>query len=393
MKEEAFRSWLSSDRKYGTGTVNSRVSNCKTVEGCEGDLDKHFEEDRLRGLVGKLSYSKADERHNRPARHQIPINGNVYNGTATLRSAVSLYKQFRESGVEGSLIISATEKRERARSSGPIRSSRARTWPIWDLPGSAEVLGLARATAPFVQFLSPAIVHAVVEDNEEHRIEWTKALQERQIDPAAYLWERSPCAFPGVRRYAGSREIAAHRGHAQIDESESVSALALDDNDYPKQIWSFVFRGVQFSKFGPADYALAHLADHKEHGNRFATDFEVTEEGDDSRALFGLYTCASNTVYTPVRLIKPTDFVGTIRALLVRRAQELYGSFCEILPPFLRIPQAPSSEWNVSEFKWSDPVGTTEHIGSFLAFRNERLRKLIEMKPTPGLKASVNLSP
>ena len=188
-----------------------------------------------------------------------------------------------------------------------------------------------------------------------------------------------------MRRYAGSREIAAHRGHAQLDENQSINALTLDDNDYPKQIWSFVFRGAQFSKFGPADYALAHLADHKDHGNRFAKDFQVTEAGDGPRALFGLYTCPSNTVYTPVSLIKPTDFVGTIRALLVRRAQELYGSFCEILPPYLRIPQPASSDWNVSEFKWSDPVGTTEHIQSFLAFRNERLKKLIEMKPGPGV--------
>jgi hypothetical protein len=183
MKEGAFRSWLSSDRNYGTGTVNSRVSNCKTVEGCEGDLDKHFEQDRLRGLVEKLTYSKADERQNRAARHRIPINGNVYNGTATLRSAVSLYKQFRENWVEGSPIVSTTEKRERAQNHGPIRSSKGRTWPTWDQPGSTEVLALARATAPFVQFLSPAIVQAVVDDNEEHRIEWTKALQERQIDP------------------------------------------------------------------------------------------------------------------------------------------------------------------------------------------------------------------
>jgi hypothetical protein len=76
-------------------------------------------------------------------------------------------------------------------------------------------------------------------------------------------------------------------------------------------------------------------------------------------------------------LIKPTDFVGTIRALLVRRAQELYGTFCNILPPFLRIPENSSSEWNVNEFKWSEPVGTMKHIPSFLDFRRVRLEKLI----------------
>ena len=380
MKEDASRSWLSNGKRYGSGTINSRGSNCKTVEGCEGNLDEHFDRDRLSGLVEKLTYSKADERQDRPARHQIPIDGNVYNGTATLRSAVSLYRQFRENWVEGFPIISATMNNERVQNARAAITRGGRNWPAWDQPGSAEVLALAHATTPFVRFLNPAIVQAVVDDNELHRLEWTKALQERRIDPAAYLWERSSCAFPGVRRYAGSREIAAHRGHSQLDENQSVHALALDDNDYPKQIWSFVFRGAQFSKFGPADYALAHLADHKDHGNRFATDFEVTDTGDDPMALVGLYTCPTNTVYTPVRLIKPTDFVGTIRALLVRRAQQLYGSFCEILPPFLRIPQPSSSEWNVSEFKWSDPVGTMEHVESFLAFRNDRLAKLLNAR-------------
>lgn len=80
---------------------------------------------------------------------------------------------------------------------------------------------------------------------------------------------------------------------------------------------------------------------------------------------------------TPVSLIKPTDFVGTIRALLVRRAQQRNGSFCQLLPPFLRLPETSTAEWSVSEFKWAEPVGTTKHIESFLAFRNERLARLI----------------
>jgi len=141
MREDACRSWLSSNRRYGTGTINSRVSNCKTVEGCEGDLDEHFDQDSLRGLVEKLTYSKADERQNRPARHQIPINGNVHNGTATLRWAVSLYKLFRENWVEGSPIVPATVNSARAQNSR-VQSSKGRTWPTWDQPGSAEVLAL-----------------------------------------------------------------------------------------------------------------------------------------------------------------------------------------------------------------------------------------------------------
>jgi hypothetical protein len=379
VKEDAFRSWLSNSRGYGPGTVRSRVSNCKTVESYEEDLDQLFEQDKLCGLINKLSYSKSDERQNQRARHRIPINGNLYDGTATLRAAVSLYKQFREDPLDGTPMLSANQHIERG--PGKIRvgkSEKGRAWPTWEQPDSNAILALAHITVPLIRFLSPDVVEALVEDNQQHRSEWTKALEERRIDPAAYLWERSPCAFPGVRRYAGSREIAAHRGHGKLDESQSINALALDDNDYPKQIWSFVLRGAQFAKFGPDGFALAHLADHKDHGNRFATDFAITEVGHIPRPLFGLYTCPSNTVYTPVTLIKPTDFVGTIRALLVRRAQELYGSFCEILPPFLGISQPSSSEWNVSEFKWLDPVGTTEHVERFLEFRRNRLARLFK---------------
>ena len=35
--------------------------------------------------------------------------------------------------------------------------------------------------------------------------------------------------------------------------------LSLDDNDYPKHLWSFVFTGRPFRKRGPAGYQLAHL--------------------------------------------------------------------------------------------------------------------------------------
>jgi hypothetical protein len=171
--------------------------------------------------------------------------------------------------------------------------------------------------------------------------------------------------------------------YIQLDENQNLNALALDDNDYPKQLWSFVFRGAQFAKFGPKGYALAHLVDHKDHGNRFEQEFEVTGDTGVVRPLYGLYTCPSNTVYISSSLIKPTDFVGTIRALLVRRAQELYGSFSQTVPPFLRIPETHSPEWDVGEFKWGDPVGSMERIPDFLVFREERMAKLTNCLSNP----------
>lgn len=375
MNEEAFCSWLSAS--LGAGTIRSRLANCRTVQDIEGDLDEHFNQDRLCGLLKLLSYSKPDERERRPARHRIPINGNVYNGTATLKSAVSLYKRFCESRVEVRPVsCQVIDRAKTPTSSSSKKSLEGRTWPAWEQPDPEKVLAMAHLIIPFVRFLDPQIVRAIVEDNELNRTEWIEALAVRQINPAAYLWNKSSCTFPGVRRYAGSHEIAAYRGHASLDKGKSFGALALDDNDYPKQLWSFVFRGQQFSKSGPGGYSLAHLADHKDHKNRFNKDFVVLEDIVGPRSLFGLYTCPSNTVYIPTNLIKPTDFAGTIRGLLFRRAQDLYGAFCNILPPFLHLPEKCSPEWNVCEFRWADPVGTSKHIPDFLGFRRERLLKL-----------------
>jgi hypothetical protein len=384
MKVDAFRNWLSNKPRSVDGatldarTIASRLSNCRTVERYEGDLDEHYDKDQLQSLLDGLKYSKHDERSNSPARHRIPIDGNVYNGTASLKAAVSLYRQFRDS--TGNPNVSLVESRATLPPVPRVvkMPSEERAWPEWEQPSPQRILELAHATIPLVRFLNPDVVRAVIDDNEHYRESWIEILKSRGIDPSAYLWEGSPCAFPGVRRYAGSREIAAHRGHATHNETQKLNALALDDNDYPKQIWSFILRGAQFSKFGPEGYALAHLADHKDHGNRFATDFEVSEEGTGPRPLYGLYTCPTNTVYIPLSLIKPTDFAGTLRALLIRRAHQLYGSFCKILPPFLRIPQTYTPEWDINEFEWADPVGTTKHIPGFLVFRRDRMARLIK---------------
>jgi hypothetical protein len=86
MLEEAFRSWLSNHRPNWDGlkldirTIGSRISNCRTVERYEGDLDLHFDQDRLRGLLDRRKYSTVDERANRPTLHSIPIDGNFRNG-------------------------------------------------------------------------------------------------------------------------------------------------------------------------------------------------------------------------------------------------------------------------------------------------------------------------
>lgn len=385
LRQDDFDRWLR--RVYVTrnggrlndSTRGSRVANCRTVESYEGDLDEHFEKDGLAELLGRLAYSTGDERECRQARHRIPINGNVRNGSATLKSAVSLYQQFREVIRDNGNILPAHAMSAKATPQPAVRRTRrpAAEWPEWPQPDEGALLTLAKSLTPFVRFLHPDIVAAVVDDNEKRRESWGSQLRKCGIDPTIYLWDRSPCVFPGVRRYAGSKEIAQFRGHTGEKDHQPETALRLDDNDFPKQLWSFVFRGKPFQKFGPDGYALAHLADHKEHNNRWAAEFELPGGAAPPTLFFGLYTSAANTVYVPVNFLKPTDFSDTMRTVLQRKAQNLYGDCCTVAPPPLLVKGAPAPEWEIDRFRWSDPVGTVENVGDFLEYRVRTIDALL----------------
>ena len=148
--------------------------------------------------------------------HGIPIAGDVYNGTVTMKNAVSLYCDFRKGG--GRTVSSRDNPEKRQPRQGRSPRSRAQ-WPAWPQPTDEDFLQLARAMAPFVRFLDPGIVGAVVEDNRRFGGQWCAFLEVLGIDPGIYLWEGSPCAFPGVRRYAGSTEIAVFRKRAKSSEA------------------------------------------------------------------------------------------------------------------------------------------------------------------------------
>jgi len=320
MLEKDFFNWLSNKYPEG-GTAISRKTNCLTVCRYEGDLDEHFEKDNCRTILNKLTYSKDDENHNRLAKHKIPINGNIRNGTATLKQAVNLYIEFKMYIKNGNK-INRHENIEKT--FNPRKENVKSNWPVWELPSEDEIFQLAQVTTKYIRFLNPIIIEKITEDNKNHYEEWNNILTKNKINPELYLWESSPCCFPGIRRYAGSKEIAYHNKQTVIQKNEIKNALKLDDNDFPKQIWSFIFRGKQFSKYGPNDYSLAHLFDHKESKNRMSSELNFINGINYSEPFYGLYTCPTNTIYMPNSLLKPTDFNLTLRRLLFQRAWFLY---------------------------------------------------------------------
>ena len=101
MKTKGFKQWLRdvylkrNGKPLARTAQDNRAANCSTVEKNEGDLDECFKKDEMRSLLKRLSYSANDARELRPARHAIPINGNIITGTSTYRHAINLYREFR----------------------------------------------------------------------------------------------------------------------------------------------------------------------------------------------------------------------------------------------------------------------------------------------------------
>ena len=368
MKESAFRIWLQVERGLNGGTVGSRMNNCRRVERHEGDLDAHYDADEMDGLLQRLNPGAPE--------HGIPISGDVYSGTATLKNAVKLYRDFRKGG--GRTVASGHTSETRQRQRRKIPRSRPR-WPAWPQPEDGDLLELARAMAPYVRFLDPAIVRAVVEDNRRVGRAWSASLEALGIDPGIYLWDGSPCAFPGVRRYAGSTEIAVFRKRAESGEAPT-QCLSLDDNDYPKHLWSFIFTGKPFRKRGPEGYQLAHLFDHKEYGNRWRDELDAPPGVEEPVLPYGLFTSAANSVYAPGAFLRPTDLSPKLRSLIQRRAQQLYGEICRLVPPPLSVKPSEEPGWAVDNFRWNVPVGGMERVADFLEFRRARIGELIEKR-------------
>jgi hypothetical protein len=222
--------------------------------------------------------------------------------------------------------------------------------------------------------MSDSCTIKIVDENAKLASTFYSKLKSKGIDPELYIWDKNSCCFPGVRRYAGSSEIAAHRKRMEISSVED--AIALDDNDYPKQIWSFIFRDKQFSKYGPSGYSLAHLIDHKKEKNRMKDEFIFLDNHVFEKTFYGLYTCASNSVYVPNNVMKPTDFNESIRNLLIRKAESLYGNYCNLVPSYIKVKEPVDSKWNIENFEWSTPVGTTDNLDDFFTFRNKKLDEI-----------------
>jgi hypothetical protein len=94
MNKILFKKWLIEVRGLKESVAGFRVTNCNAIEKVYGNLEEHYYLDGCKAILSQLKYTKKDERENNEKQHLINIDGNVYNGTATLRQALSRYIEF-----------------------------------------------------------------------------------------------------------------------------------------------------------------------------------------------------------------------------------------------------------------------------------------------------------
>ena len=94
MRTDQYKQWLE-NQQYQAGTVTAQLHRAGRVEEYFGDLDTHYETDRLESVVAALRYSANDRQVGRPNPTNIPINGDLYSNLASYRDAVRRYRLFR----------------------------------------------------------------------------------------------------------------------------------------------------------------------------------------------------------------------------------------------------------------------------------------------------------
>lgn len=95
MKEAEFRAWMQGQGN-ASNTVSTRLADARRVERHYGDLDEAFERDGFASILEDLAYSADDNAAGKPNTSKIRIDGDTYKSLASYRSALSVYRQFRE---------------------------------------------------------------------------------------------------------------------------------------------------------------------------------------------------------------------------------------------------------------------------------------------------------
>lgn len=373
MQESQFYNWLINN-EYDKKTISSRLSNCRRIEEFERNLDEHFANDSGVTLIHRLEYSSQDQRNGTQAKHNIPINGNIYNGTATFRSAANLYFKFRSSGNtknsnnRAKTIIRRTNTMPN-RPNNSSNSNRTET-PINKI--NEFEYDICKILTQLCYHIHPKIIQQIQEENVR-QYKYFKNLFSGLIDIENYLFTGSACVFPGIRRFVS--------GQGKKKQYNEKYKAIIDDNTFPRHLWCFLvnnktYNGPNWKESGLNQYELAHIFTHKHTELEFEKEF--FKSFDSQIHPHGDFTCACNIVILPKGTVRPTDNSKTIKSIFYKRYIELYGEtplqgrnefICNKVP-----------DW-YNRLQWNEPfcpVNWEERVNNLISYRTKRLAQLVE---------------
>jgi hypothetical protein len=325
-------------------------------------------------LIERLQYSSSDQNNARAAKHRIPINGNIYNGTATFRSAVNLYFNFKKDNNTSSKLSRETIIRRKKQVYRNSRKAIIGSENI-DTPEnkiSKFEFDICLILAQLCHHIHPKIIQAIQAKNLK-QYDYFKELFGKYINADDYLFEGSACVFPGVRRYIS--------GQGTKKRYNSEYKAIIDDNSFPRHLWCFLvnnktYNGPNWKESGLNQFELAHIFTHKKSELNFEKQF--FRNLDAQTQPLGDFTCACNIVLLPKGTVRPTDNSENIKAIFYQRYIELYGeSTLQGRKDFIsnKVPA-----W-YSKIKWNEPFCPSkweEKVDSLLKYRTQRIKQLID---------------
>lgn len=247
-------------------------------------------------------------------------------------------------------------------------------WPAWEQYPDKESIDFLKQTARFFKFVSPEIVAQVVEDNKKNYNELTDLLESNGITPSLYMWDGSPCLFPGIRRFVGKGEVA-HTVVPEANRSEK-QAFYFDDNRFPRHFWSYLLRGKKYENTGPTGYSLAHILPHKDYQlKNVALELKLPLQCKPFM-LSGLFSSAANTCYTSTATMKPTDHNLIVKQIIQKKIISLYHNKCEILPPEILFHDF-KSPVDINTIEWGSEIIDDQYLSEFFKFRLAEMKKLL----------------
>lgn len=95
MRAEPFKQWLLTQGDAASG-ASSRLSDARRVERHYGDLDDQYARDKLTTILSALAYSATDRDADVANPSRLVIEGDIYNGLASARAAVTAYRRFSD---------------------------------------------------------------------------------------------------------------------------------------------------------------------------------------------------------------------------------------------------------------------------------------------------------